>query len=216
MYKIPLSKSPNARDFTESKLERRHIGAIAALVLISLLSSLSETPDDHTISNCWEGFLWGMAEPVISLNCLTGIVAIGLLAAGVVRGGVMAACFGLAALSGMGIHLLQLNLPSVEIIIAILAIASGTMLVMPQHNFLILALLSITAGLFQGYAHAESIISIEVMPLLAYILGITFTQFAVFMSAREISNALGISRIRIAGFAFCTIGIVFLSNSIIY
>jgi urease accessory protein len=53
------------------------------------------------------------------------------------------------------------------------------------------------------------------MPLLAYILGITSTQFAVFMSAIKISNALGIFRTRIAGSAFCAIGIVFLSNSII-
>ncbi|NDJ23504.1 hydantoin utilization protein [Nostoc sp. B(2019)] len=217
MFKIALSKSLDARDFTESKLERRHIGAIAALVLVSLLSSLSGTPDNHTISNCWEGFVWGLADPVISLNCLISIVAIGLLSAGVVRGGVMAACFGLAALFGIGIHLLQLNLPSVEIIIAISAIASGTMLVMPQHNLLILALLSVIAGLFQGYAHTESIIGTEVMPLLTYILGITLTQFAVVMSARKIGSGLGSlsKKIRIAGFAFCAIGIAFLSNSII-
>lgn len=217
MFKVALSKSLDARDFTESKLERRHIGAIAALVLISLLSSLSGTPDDHTISNCWEGFVWGMADPVISLDCLAGMVTIGLLSAGVVRSGVIAAHFGLATLFGIGINLLQLNLPSVEIIIAIFAIASGTMLVMPQYNFLILALLSVITGLFQGYTHAESIIGAEVMPLLAYLLGIGLTQFAVVISARKIGITLGIfsQKIRIAGFAFCAIGIAFLSNSII-
>ncbi len=212
MFKIALSES------LASKLEHRHIGAIAALVLISLLSSLSGTPDDHTISNCWEGFLWGLADPVISLDCLASVVGIGLLSAGVVRGAAIAACFVLAALFGILIHLFQLNLPGVGIVIAMCAIALGAMLIMPkQPNFLILALLSVSAGLFQGYANTKSIIGVELMPLIAYILGITLTQFTVIMSAREISGTISIlpNKIRITGFAFCAIGIVFLRNSII-
>jgi len=212
MFKVALSES------LAFKLEHRHIGAIAALVLISLLSSLSGTPDDHTISNCWEGFLWGLADPVIGLDCLAGVVAIGLLSSGVVRGAAIAACFVLAALFGIVIHLFQLNLPGVEIVIAISAIAFGTMLVITkQPNLLILTLLSVIAGLFQGYANAKPIIGAEVLPVIAYILGITLTQFAVVMSTREISGTIGIlpKKIRIAGFAFCAIGIVFLRNSIV-
>ncbi|MEH2422394.1 MAG: HupE/UreJ family protein [Nostoc sp.] len=232
MFKTKLSQSHAWGEFYTLKLMHRHIGAIAALILISLLSSLSGTPDRYTISNCWEGFLWGLADPVIGLDCLVGIVAIGLLSSVFVRGAVIARCFVLATVLGIIIHVLQLNLPGTEIAIAesvgaaiaISTIVFGTMLMMPnQLNFMVLALVGVSAGLFQGYANAESLIGAGIMPLVAYILGITLTLFAVTMSARKIGVAMGMGeinrilpwKISIAGFAFCAIGIVFLSNSII-
>ena len=224
MFKTKLSQSHVWGEFYTLKLMHRHIGAIAALILISLLSSLSGTPAHHTISNCWEGFLWGLADPVIGLDCLVGIVAIGLLSSVFVRGAVIAGCFVLAAVLGIVIHLFQLNLLGTEIAIAISTIVFGTMLMMPnQPNFMVLALVGISAGLFQGYADAESIIGAGIMSLVAYILGIILTLFAVTMSARKIGVAMGMGeinrilpwKISIAGFGFCAIGIVFLSNSII-
>ncbi|MEH2006622.1 HupE/UreJ family protein [Nostoc sp.] len=224
MFKTKLSEFRASEEFYTSKLIHRHIGAIAVLILISLLSSLSGTPDRHTISNCWEGFLWGLADPVIGLDCLVGIVAIGLLSSVFVRGAVIAGCFVLAAVLGIVIHLFQLNFSGTEMAIAISTILFGTMLMMPnQPNFMVLALVGISAGLFQGYADAESIIGAGIMSLVAYILGITLTLFVVAMSAREIGVAMGMGEINrilpwkmsIAGFAVCAIGIVFLSNSII-
>ncbi|MBE9006318.1 hypothetical protein IQ259_14940 [Fortiea sp. LEGE XX443] len=70
----------------KDKLLQRHIGAIAALAIISLLSSWSGLPFHHEIYNSWDGFLWGMADPVLALDKLVGILTIGLLAAGNVRG----------------------------------------------------------------------------------------------------------------------------------
>jgi urease accessory protein len=232
MFKTKLSESRAWDKFYTSKLMHRHIGAIAALILISLLSSLSGTPVDHTISNTWEGFLWGLADPVISLDCLVGIVAIGLLSSVFVRGAAIAGSFVLATILGIVIHLFQLNFPGTEIAftqsvgvaIAISTIVFGTMLIMPnQPNFIVLALGSISAGLFQGYADAKSIIGVEMIPLITYIVGVTLTLFVVAMSAREIGAAMGMGdinrilswKVSIAGFAFCAIGIVFLSNSII-
>ncbi len=98
------------------------------------------------------------------------------------------------------------------------------MLMMPnQLNFLVLALVGISAGLFQGYANAESIVSAGTISVVAYILGIALTLFAVAMSAREIGVGMGMGeinrtlpwKISLAGFALCAIGIVFLSNSLI-
>lgn len=224
MFKTKLSQSRTWGELNTSKFMDRHVGAIAALILISLLSSLSRTPFDHTISNSWEGFVWGLADPVISLNCLVGIVAIGLLSSVFVRGAAIAGCFVLATILGIVIHIFQLNLPGTEIAIAISTIVFGTMLMMPnQLNFLVLALVGISAGLFQGYANAESIVGVEIIPVVAYILGITLTLFAVAMSAREIGVGMGMGeinrilpwKISLAGFAFCAIGIVFLSNSLI-
>ncbi|MEH2329668.1 HupE/UreJ family protein [Nostoc sp.] len=224
MFKTKLSESRAWGELNTSKFMDRHIGAIAALILISLLSSLSGTPFDHTISNGWEAFVWGLADPVISLNCLVGIVAIGLLSSVFVRGAAIAGCFLFATVLGIVIHIFQLNFPGTEIAIAISTIVFGTMLMMPnQLNFLVLALVGISAGLFQGYANAESIVGAGMIPVLAYILGITLTLFAVAMSAKEIGVGMGMGeinrilpwKISLAGFALCAIGIVFLSNSLI-
>lgn len=222
MFKRKLSEFRASQEFYTSRLMDRHIGAIAALILISLLSSWSGTPDSHTITTWWEGFLWGLADPVIALDCLVGIVAIGLLSSMFVRGAAIAGCFALAAILGIVIHLFQLNFPGIEIAIAISTIVFSTMLMMPnQPNFVVLALMGISAGLFQGYTVADSIIGAGMMPLIAYIVGMTLTLFVVAMSAREIGGAMGMGeinrtlpwKISIAGFAFCAIGIVFLSNS---
>ncbi|MDZ8093826.1 MAG: HupE/UreJ family protein [Nostoc sp. DedQUE05] len=224
MFKTKLSQFRASPEFYTSKLMPRHVGAIAALILISLLSSLSGTPFDHNISNGWEAFVWGLADPVISLNCLVGIVAIGLLSSVFVRGAAIAGCFVLATVLGIVIHIFQLNLPGTEIAIAISTIVFGTMLMMlNQLNFLVLALVGISAGLFQGYANAESIVSAGTISVVAYILGITLTLFAVAMSARKIGVGMGMGeinrillwKISLAGFALCAIGIVFLSNSLI-
>ncbi|QMS87117.1 HupE/UreJ family protein [Nostoc edaphicum CCNP1411] len=224
MFKTKLSSFRTSREFYTSNLMHRHIGAIAVLLLISLLSSLSGTPVNHTISNYWEGFLWGLADPVIGLDCLVGIVAIGLLSSVFIRGAVIVGCFVLAAILGIVIHLSQLNFPGAEIAIAISTIIFSTMLMMPnQPNFVVLALMGISAGLFQGYTVDESIIGAGTIPLIAYIVGMILTLFAVAMSARQIGTAIGMGeinrtlpwKITIAGFALCAIGIVFLSNSII-
>jgi urease accessory protein len=64
----------------KDKLFYRYVGAIAALAIISLLSSWSGLPSQHEISNSWDGLLWGIADPVLAFDMLVSIVVIGLLA----------------------------------------------------------------------------------------------------------------------------------------
>ncbi len=195
-------------------LKHRHIGAIAILVLISLASSLSGSPVHHPIANSWEGFLWGMADPVMNLDCLVSMIAIGLFSANISRGAFIAASFVFAAVFGTVIHLLQLNLVGAEIAIAISVIAFGSMLVISkQLNWILLAFLGAMTGFFHGYAHGEFIIGSEIVSLVTYVLGATLTQSVVVMSTREI-NPILLSKIHFTGLAFCALGIVFLHRSI--
>ena len=57
---------------------------------------------------------WGLADPVIALDCLVGIVAIGLLSSMFVRGAAIAGCFVLAAILGIVIHFSELNFPGID------------------------------------------------------------------------------------------------------
>jgi len=207
MLTVELSTSATA-------LRLRHAGAIAALILLSLLCSLSGLPVHQSISNCWEGLIWGIADPVVGLNSLASLVAIGLLCSGINRGALIAASFLSAAVFGTVIHLFYVNLAGAEIGIAASTIAFGAMLMMSiQPNWLLPSVLGAIAGLFHGYAGAESIIDTEIMPLVIYVTGVTLTQCAVMMSARKIYPMLP-NRIGFAGLAFCAIGIVFLGNAI--
>ncbi|WP_017654591.1 HupE/UreJ family protein [Fortiea contorta] len=208
MLQIELSASATL-------LRHRHLRSLALLFLISLLTSLTGTPAHSTITNSWEGLIWGMADPVINLDGLVRIVAIGLFSVCISRGTFIAGSFLFTAIFGTFIHLLPASLPDPEIAIAISTIGFGAMLVTShQFHWVVWALLGAIAGLFHGYTYGASLAGSEIFPLFAYVIGMTLTQYVIAMSAREIYPLLA-SKIPLAGLAFCAVGIVFLHNSMI-
>lgn len=201
--------------------------AIPALACIALLSAQEQVLAHHamggrTPSNFFEGFLSGLAHPVIGLDHFAFVVAIGLLAAGQISSAFIPAGFVLAALAGTGIHLLSIDLPAAEIAIALSVVTFGAMLVMPNRpNSFVLAVLAAIAGLFHGYAYGEAIVGAQMTPLVAYLLGFTLIQYVIALVAQAISNGViqqtankPFRLMRFAGFAICAIGVVFLANSI--
>jgi urease accessory protein len=111
--------------------QQRLLGSIAILVVISLLTSAGGSPIEHNVSNIWEGFIWGIADPVISLDRFAGIVALGLFSARFTRGNWLNITFVIAAICGQLINLSPVILPAPAIAIAICTIALGVMLVTP-------------------------------------------------------------------------------------
>jgi urease accessory protein len=217
MFHTELS-NPVSEKFPGSKLLYRHVYAIASLVVISLVSSftLSQPP---AISNWFDGFLGGLAHPVLGLHHLVTLIAIGLLSGVVVRGALVPVAFVLATLLGTINHLLYLNIPGAETAIAFFIIVFAVMIAIAnQPNLMVLVLLTATAGLFHGYTYGPAILETPISSQIAYMLGLTLTQYVVAMSAREIGNIISVGKlqnIRFTGFAFWAMGIVFLSYSII-
>ncbi|MDP5016659.1 hydantoin utilization protein [Anabaena sp. UHCC 0187] len=223
MFKNSPSLASESSSLPKSK-QQRLLGAIGILVVISLLTSAGGSPIEHNVSNGWEGFIWGIADPVISLDRFAGIVALGLFSARFVRGSWLNITFVIAAICGQLINLSPVILPGSSIAIAICTIALGMMLVTPiSMNWLAIAILSVTAGIFQGYADAAHIIGAEIFTVITYVIGVTLSQSIIIMSSREIGVTFGINEFneilpkiaRFAGFIFCAIGIVFLGYSII-
>jgi urease accessory protein len=218
MFQTELSDRVSEK-FPGSRLLHRHVYAIASLLIISLLSSFTLTQPHQFISNWFDGFLGGLAHPVLGLHHLVSVVAIGLLSGLAVRGTFIPAGFVLATLLGTINHLLYLDLPGVQTAIAFFTIVFAVMLAIPnQPNLMVLVLLTATAGLFHGYTYGQAILETSISSQIAYMLGLTLTQFVVAMSAREIGNIISVGKlqnIRNAGFAFWACGIVFLSYSII-
>jgi urease accessory protein len=203
-------------------------GIVAAISALGVLSAGAPALAHHmmggeTPSNFFEGFLSGLAHPIIGVDHFAFVVAIGLIAAGRAGGVFIPAIFVVAAMVGTGIHLLSVNVPAVEIAIALSVIAGGLLLVLkpqPAIQTPVLAILASPAGLFHGYAYGESIVGAEMTPLVAYLAGFTAIQFGIAVAALYAGNLLKSKGVqpeflkRFAGGAICAIGGVFLSLSV--
>ncbi|MCA1991201.1 MAG: HupE/UreJ family protein [Coleofasciculus sp. S288] len=202
--------------------------AVALLVWIGILSASQQAMAHHplgnrTPSNFIEGFASGLAHPIIGLDHLAFVVAVGLMSAGLVRGFLVPGAFVLASLVGTGLHLLSLDLPGLEIIIAGSVVAFGGLLLASKTLSLpILAGLAAVAGIFHGYAYGEAIIGARMAPLLAYLLGFSIIQYGVAMLALWLGR-VAIAKfankpfpvMQVLGFAICSVGVMFLTSALV-
>ncbi len=203
---------------------------LSILLVINLLirskPALAHHPMGGKIpSNFVEGFLSGLGHPVIGIDHLVFVIAIGLLAVTFKKklGIVIPLVFTIATTMGTGIHLLSVNLPIPEIIIsASIAIVGIFLAKKNQSNLGLLAALGAIAGIFHGYAYGEAIVGAETTALNAYLLGFSLIQLTISAiafycgqlmtkkAAKEPSLIL-----RFAGFTIFGIGLAFLSNAIV-
>jgi urease accessory protein len=195
--------------------------AITAVTCLGLLSVATPALAHHPLggrlpSNFFEGFMSGLAHPVIGIDHLAFVLAIGLISAGVNNAFLIPGIFVLAAMGGTGVHLLKFDLPFPESIIAASVIAFGAMLVTSKKpNWFILAGLGAIAGLFHGYAYGEAIVGAQMTPLVAYLAGFSFIQYAIAIVALLIAQKIGefSKLLRFAGLIISGIGFVFLTSS---
>ena len=207
--------------------------AIALAGLLSILSiafinaspALAHHPNGGKIPSTFaEGFLSGLGHPVIGIDHLVFVIAVGLLAASSKKlGMIIPAVFVLATAIGTAIHLQSINLPVVEIIISASVLLIGIFLAKKEKtNLALLTVISAIAGIFHGYAYGESIVGAETTALGAYLLGFCVIQLAISSGAyylgKQIINRATIPNtlpLRFAGFTICGIGFMFLSGAIL-
>ena len=210
------------------QLSWRYLGTIATALAIAFFATPQPAYAHHALGgktpvNFFEGFLSGLAHPVIGLDHLAFVVAIGLLAVGQRRGALLPAGFVVAAMLGTVIHVLKIDLPAAETAIAVSVIIFGAMLLWRNRpHWLVTAGLAAIAGLFHGYAYGESIIGAQMSPLFAYLLGFTSIQYAIALIAFLAGNLAlqksansSPSWLRLSGLAICTVGVIFLSASVL-
>ncbi len=174
-------------------------------------------------ATAFEGVISGLAHPVIGLDHLAFIIAIGILA--YLARSIIAVplVFVATTLLGTAIHLAGLSIPVPELLIALSLIASAAVVLSiskqqepsstPRHAlFLTLA----ACGLFHGYAYGESIVGAEQTPLIAYLFGFACIQMLIALAAagtmqtlfaRATPIAATLSRVA-AGITIAAVGIV--------
>jgi urease accessory protein len=206
----------------------------AGLFFVSMLALLSiATPAlaHHAMggkmpSNFFEGFMAGIAHPLIGPDHFAFIVAVGLLAITRRQGILIPVAFVLSAMLGTGLHLAKLNVPGVELFVSGSILLFGILLVMKDRlNTATIVGLSAVAGLFHGYAYGEAIFGAEMTPLLAYLAGFTVIQLVVSYAAFWIGRATVLGRasenqpttdkLRSAGLVICGVGLAFFVSQVV-
>ena len=201
--------------------------ALAIAFGFSFLVAASPASAHHPMggkipSNFFEGFLSGLAHPVIGVDHLAFIVTIGLFAATKSQGIFIPLAFVLSAMLGAGIHLLGASLPVVELIVSTSILLFGILLTIKNSpNLLVMISLSSVAGLFHGYAYGEAIFGAQTTALVAYLAGFTAIQLVISSTAFFIGQKVlkgdfvQVSpNLRSAGLIICGIGAAFLASNI--
>lgn len=195
-------------------------------VLINISPAVAHHPNGGTIPSTFsEGFLSGLGHPVIGIDHLVFVIAIGLLAALSDKklGMIVPGIFAITTMIGTGIHLQSVNLPLPELIISASVLVMGILLAKEnQTNLAILAVIGAIAGIFHGYAYGESIVGAETTALGAYLLGFCAIQLGIsaiaFYLGKLVLHKPTMSPdlpLRFAGFTICGIGFSFLSSAIL-
>jgi urease accessory protein len=171
----------------------------AAIVAVTLAATpaLAHHPMGGRVpANLFEGLMSGIAHPVISVDHLVMVVAIGLLAAMKRQGWWMPIAFVLTAMLGTGLHLRSVPLPGTELWVALsVLVLGGLMLWQKRLNLATIVAFGGLAGLAHGYAYGEAIVGAETTPLVAYLMGFTAVQLAIALGAMQVAKVTLVGRL---------------------
>jgi urease accessory protein len=184
-----------------------HVAAFASTtLLLSTESSAHHAIGGATPSSAWEGLLSGLAHPVLGVDHLAFLVAVGLVAAFHRRGELVSFAFVAASLVGILVHVLGLDLPSAQWMISLSVVLVGALLVAPPRALpSVIALIS-TAGIFHGYGYGESIVGAEMTPLSTYLLGLAIIQLVVALAVQHLLGTAALRSTQSARWAGLVIG----------
>lgn len=117
--------------FMKTKETRVLVGAIAAAIaaLITSPAAAHHVMDGKLPSTFSEGLLSGLGHPVIGLDHLAFVIALGIAAAVVSGPLAIIATFVALSTAGVLIHIAELDMPMVEPLVALTVLLAGAALV---------------------------------------------------------------------------------------
>jgi urease accessory protein len=138
-----------------------------------------------------EGLLSGLGHPVIGLDHLAAVVAMGCLAALHPAGAGLVIGYIVAMMVGVAVHLQGATVPGAEVLVALSVVALGAVLVWRASlgAAVAFALFAVT-GLAHGYAFGESIFGAEPTPLYAYLGGLAVVQAAIALGVMLLARSV--------------------------
>ena len=201
-------------------------GILAIQLLISAPAWAHHPLDGRLPANFFEGIMSGFGHPVIGFDHLAFVIASGLIALKITGGIFIPVAFVVATGIGAGVHLVSIDLPIPEIIIAASVVTFGILIAFKEkqqknlnYGFKVTGLAAL-AGIFHGYAYGEGIFGAEPTPMVAYLIGFILIQLAIalgtyFLASKIIKTIPAKYLTRFGGTAIAACGIVFLSSAIL-
>lgn len=205
---------------------RGSLAAAASLLLVASSPAFAHhAMGGMTPQTFSQGFLSGLAHPVIGLDHLAFLV-VAMLLVSVLKGAsryLVPLSFVGATIAGTVLHLGAANIPMSEALVALSVVIGGVIaLTRSNPGAFVLSALFAVCGVLHGYAYGESIIGAETTPLLAYLGGFAAIQYALIIGgvlalgkiARRSEKALmlasraGSFAALLTGGAFLTMGLI--------
>ncbi len=186
-------------------------------------STQAHHPMDGQIpSTMFEGLISGIAHPVIGLDHLLFIASIGLFAvlsgASLIR---LVTGFTISSLSGLLLHVNAIELPSVELIVAVSVMLAGLVIIKQFSGQVVVGIFIAAAGLFHGFAYGEAIYGAPEGAIATYSMGIGFIQCGIAILVFKLTQlVLSGSRLRAkhlrlsAGSGIAIFGAFLIANSV--
>lgn len=177
----------------EKKMHRFRIVAVAALsTLLPVSAQAHHFMDGSVPQTLFEGFLSGLAHPVIGPEHLGFIIAMALAAAAARRIVLVPLVFVLATAVGCAVHLGGGPVPGGEPAAIAAALFAGALLAIAWHRTMpgLWVAFAAVGGVIHGHAYGAAIVGAEPAPVGSYLAG-----FAVVQAVLCCGGAYAISRI---------------------
>ena len=169
-----------------------------------------------------DGLLSGIGHPIIGVDHLAAVIAVGVLAATQSRGEWLGLGYVIAMMVGAAAHIGEATVKGSEIFVAVSVIALGLVLLhrRPLRLDIAIALFAF-AGLVHGYALGESIAGAQRAPLLAYFIGLALIQSAIVLAALFGARVLATHKVaasitRVLGACIAGIGLAVLAQQLFF
>ena len=199
----------------------RQFAALVISTALPVLAHAHHPTGDATPATALDGLLSGFGHPVIGLDHLLFVLAIGAACYYFGQRAGAVAAFLLAALGGTVLHLWKTTLPYPDAWVAVTLIGLGVLLINASpvlRSKTAIGLLAL-AGLAHGYAYGEAIVGAEPTPIFAYLIGLTAVQGAVVLAGYALARMAdrrrpNLQTARVIGGTLSVAGLAFLVVSL--
>ena len=198
-------------------IERKTMYRIGLLAVLALLTAdpacAHHVMGGRTPSTFGEGLLSGLGHPVIGIDHLAFLVAVGVVAGLAGLNLLLPTLFVAASAIGVALHVKGVNIPGAEVMVAASVIVAGALVARGAVSSTALwGALFAAAGLVHGYAFGESIFGAETTPLAGYLIGLVVIQGALAVAIAALTRRLAADAIapRLAGAAIAGVGLAVL------